>query len=443
MSLTKVSYSMINGSPANVLDFGAVGDGVTDDTAAIQAAINSGARTVYAPKGTYLISSTLYFGGDVSFVGDGGEATVIKATHSGIAMQTTSPLPMPDYTRNTTYKNFKILCNVNTTIGLWAVQTLYCTFENIVIAVPQATGATFTGFRVAGSVYFNTFIGCVCDTIEESGTTKQGGRAWWIGNGENEAGSPFASTNANTFISCRGQRAATGFDLDICRGATLIGCGGETCSTAGILIHGDENTLVDCWVEDAIILVEQYRQADGTGGFGPYTNPRFNTIIGGRGIETLNVSYSDNLSLLNCRLQTVTISANASYTKIVKCDIQTSLTNNGSYGDLEYSLGGEYFHIVQYGSTEQYRRELTNSNTEITLVNEDYVRSNASLPLELHSDRGVNLTGTAGFFSFPVSTNIPAGAAGKAIMYSDTSGGKQRLRVIFPTGAAVTLATEP
>jgi len=59
MALTKVSYSMIEGAAANVLDFGAVGDGVADDTAAIQAAIDSGAGSVYAPTGIYKITSTV------------------------------------------------------------------------------------------------------------------------------------------------------------------------------------------------------------------------------------------------------------------------------------------------------------------------------------------------------------------------------------------------
>jgi len=61
MSLTKVSYSMITGAAVNVLDYGATGNGVTDDRAACQAAITAAKNTgssVYFPAGTYLIRST-------------------------------------------------------------------------------------------------------------------------------------------------------------------------------------------------------------------------------------------------------------------------------------------------------------------------------------------------------------------------------------------------
>jgi hypothetical protein len=52
MALTKVTYTMIEGEVANVLDFGAVGDGVADDTAAILAAIATN-KTVFFPEGLY------------------------------------------------------------------------------------------------------------------------------------------------------------------------------------------------------------------------------------------------------------------------------------------------------------------------------------------------------------------------------------------------------
>lgn len=60
MSLTKVTYSMIEGAPVSVLDYGAIGDGTTDDTAAVQAALDSGALSVVFPSGyTYLVNGGL------------------------------------------------------------------------------------------------------------------------------------------------------------------------------------------------------------------------------------------------------------------------------------------------------------------------------------------------------------------------------------------------
>jgi polygalacturonase len=57
MSLTKVSFSMIEGAYANVLDYGAVGDGATNDTAAIQAAVNASDCVYFPPGKTYMVSS--------------------------------------------------------------------------------------------------------------------------------------------------------------------------------------------------------------------------------------------------------------------------------------------------------------------------------------------------------------------------------------------------
>ena len=66
MSLTKATYSMIKGATANVLDFGAVGDGVVDWTSAFQSAIDfclNNSKTLFIPQGNYLITDPLLING--------------------------------------------------------------------------------------------------------------------------------------------------------------------------------------------------------------------------------------------------------------------------------------------------------------------------------------------------------------------------------------------
>ena len=74
MSLTKVRFQMISGQPFNVQDFGAIADGSTDDTAAIQATINAanaaGGGTVYFPSGDYKTDSQVVIQSNVELRGD-------------------------------------------------------------------------------------------------------------------------------------------------------------------------------------------------------------------------------------------------------------------------------------------------------------------------------------------------------------------------------------
>ena len=78
MSLTKVTYSMINGAPVNVLDLGADPTGVADSSAALQAAANIGGQ-IYLPSGTYRISTQVTLTSGCFLIGEGATETIIQA----------------------------------------------------------------------------------------------------------------------------------------------------------------------------------------------------------------------------------------------------------------------------------------------------------------------------------------------------------------------------
>jgi polygalacturonase len=72
----------------SVKDFGATGDGTTDDTAAIQAAIDSLSATggqVFLPKGTYRLSASLTIDGKgIHLFGETSESTVLKMVSTAV-----------------------------------------------------------------------------------------------------------------------------------------------------------------------------------------------------------------------------------------------------------------------------------------------------------------------------------------------------------------------
>jgi len=72
----------------SVKDFGAVGDGVTDDTAAIQAAIDA-SDGVYFPSGTYRINSKISFSKSISIVGSDKNAAIIHSYVDDYAIEIT------------------------------------------------------------------------------------------------------------------------------------------------------------------------------------------------------------------------------------------------------------------------------------------------------------------------------------------------------------------
>ena len=86
MALTKVSYSMISGEVANIMDFGAV-SGV-ECHAAFQTAVESGASTVLIPKGTWWIDTTITVPSNVSVVGQGQGSIVRPITNNIFAFTT-------------------------------------------------------------------------------------------------------------------------------------------------------------------------------------------------------------------------------------------------------------------------------------------------------------------------------------------------------------------
>jgi hypothetical protein len=162
----------------SILDFGADPTGATDSTTEIQAALNSGAKTIFAPAGTYQFT-TLTIPENVSLVGEGSTNTFFETATSAeaITFSGTYNTQLHGFTLNQTGavqgkglylidQYFVTMIDVTTNgfqYGLYALQAIYhyireCKFEN------GSYGAYYGGIGTVWNVdWFNnvlTFENC-------------------------------------------------------------------------------------------------------------------------------------------------------------------------------------------------------------------------------------------------------------------------------------------
>lgn len=155
--------SVIAGIQVSVKDFGAVGNGIADDTTALQAAINRvgalGGGVVYFDPGTYLISSPITMSSlsSVSLVGSGvGASEIVNTNATGNALTLTSCSSFAIYGLQ--------FSHATSSTGA-AVSATGCTnilFESI------ATGGHLYGLDFGGSAFGTEVRGCSISTATDA-----------------------------------------------------------------------------------------------------------------------------------------------------------------------------------------------------------------------------------------------------------------------------------
>lgn len=178
--LSEAKGAEITGSSPNpnsvvsVKDFGAVGDGIADDTGAIQKAINA-STSVFFPSGIYRTTSTITCGAKRLY-GETQSSSVIKLNHSGIGINiintstyglsvsslciagngSSTAISIQSTTEVTSHAHFEDLRIYNHMIGIGGTST-YTLFDSYLEKVDFISCSKY-GFKLSGSQ--NTLISC-------------------------------------------------------------------------------------------------------------------------------------------------------------------------------------------------------------------------------------------------------------------------------------------
>jgi hypothetical protein len=233
---------MIQGSPVNLLDYGADPTGTNDCSAALTAAI-AASNNIYIPAGTYKFTSTFTVTGSRGLIIQ-GESTALTATDTDFAKCTildfssiatsTNGLVFTDFV-GLTLKNFKVkLIRPSAGSALYLFAGHDYSLDHIDVDIDA--GALGVGIKFGnGDGATSTFIG----NIKNCKVIANGGTAFFADFG-----------TSLTFESCYAISGAMSF-----KGmsySSVISCGVDVAPSHGYTIEGCVNMVFDaCGVEQA------------------------------------------------------------------------------------------------------------------------------------------------------------------------------------------------
>ena len=205
---------------ATVRDFGAVGDGVTDDTAAINRALYQlycrevnpqVRRSLFFPAGVYRVTDTINIPPYATLYGEGADGSVIvlenpadstlvpyvartadSLQQTGANIGSNGAIP-PQYitVSNMGFRNLDL-----TTSVFLAQDAVNCRFQNVGFSGPLTTGTLTTDAPATSCVEFASTTTIICDQIVFDGCIF-GGTVWGINTNQQVQGITVANSKFN------------------------------------------------------------------------------------------------------------------------------------------------------------------------------------------------------------------------------------------------------
>lgn len=305
---------MIEGAAVNVRDLGAVGDGVANDTAAIQAAIDTG-KTVWIPVGTYLIDSLDLKGVYPTIVGESMTGTILKARSTVARLidayessdvqvspvminnltidgdnKVTSAAIAIRYRHLSNIQNFYILnVSASNASGIYAIDSWLNVFTNGRITACY-NGLTFAGSNHRSAVNSVSFTGCSNTGINcgSSGTALDGNNALVFNNCDVEFGTglgAYLNVSDAAFYGCYMGENLNGPAFFVDAGNILVSAGvvyfGHTVNSFAVTGSGGRVMFDKCQVNGQTYGSLPYLMSGGLKNYYKWQNCQFGIGVGG------------------------------------------------------------------------------------------------------------------------------------------------------------------